>query len=237
MKTPIYQVIQTYLKNQIHSGELKHMDMIMSENELKGLFNVSRMTVRQALNNLVNEGYLYRQKGKGTFVKKQVDMNLIDGIQGFTEQMNQLGRVVSNRLISFDIVPSNSVISEKLFLKENTDVYTVQRVRYGDKIPIAVEKLYIPKKLFKSLDTNVFKHSFYQHVKELNFQMSHFTQTIKAIKADQRISDYLEIPQFSPILYTTKITYLTQGFPFEYVETFYRSDQYEIKQHVEHKAQ
>ena len=64
----MYQIIEQDIKYRIEEGILRNGDMIESENVLKEMYNVSRMTVRQALNNLVRDGYLYRHKGKGTFV-------------------------------------------------------------------------------------------------------------------------------------------------------------------------
>lgn len=233
MKIPVYQVIEQDIKEKIQSGLLKHGDMIHSENELKEIYSVSRMTVRQALNNLVNEGYLYRHKGKGTFVNNSKIEKSIQGLVGFTEEMRQMNRKVSNRLISFEIIKADKEISEKLFLEEGDDVYMIERVRYGDKIPVLFEKLYLPKRVFKEIDASIMSSSFYQYIEgQLNYKISYCIQSVEAKSSDQRVSDYLEIPKSSPVLYLTRNTFLDRGFPFEYVKSYYRADQYRFIQHA-----
>lgn len=233
MKTPVYQIIEQDIKEKIKSGALKHGDMIHSENELKDMYSVSRMTVRQALNNLVNEGYLYRHKGKGTFVNNIKIEKRIQGLIGFTEEMRQMNRKVSNRLISFEIIKADQEICEKLFLKDGDEVYMIERIRYGDQIPVLFEKLYLPKTVFKDIDPSIMSTSFYEYVeKHLNYKISYCIQSVEAKSSDQRISDFLEIPRQSPVLYLTRNTFLDRGFPFEYVKSYYRADQYRFIQHA-----
>lgn len=88
MTTPIYLIIENDIKAAINNGSFKSGDLIPSENELKEKYNVSRMTVRQALNNLVNEGLLFRHQGKGTFVSNAKIEKSIQGIRSFTEEMD-----------------------------------------------------------------------------------------------------------------------------------------------------
>ena len=94
MQTPIYQKIESDIKTKIDKNELKSGDLVPSENQLTKLYDVSRMTVRQALNNLVTDGYLYKHKGKGTFVSQRKIEKNIHGVRGFTEEMEDVGRVV-----------------------------------------------------------------------------------------------------------------------------------------------
>ena len=233
MKTPIYQVIENDIKEKIKKGTLVQGDMIPSENELKDQYQVSRMTVRQALNNLVNEGYLFRHKGKGTFVNKFKIEKKIQGLLGFTEEMNRMNRRVSNKLISLNIIEANEEIAAKLFLNPNEEVYFVERVRYGDEIPVLFEQLYIPKQLFKTFDEDVMKTSFYNYVEnELKLKINYCIQTIEAKLANERISELLETDKQSPVLYITLNTFLDNGRPFEYVKSYYRADQYRFIQHA-----
>src|SRR5690554_1844490 len=136
MKKPVYQQIQSDIREKILNNELKEGELIPSENELHKMYGVSRMTVRHALNNLVNDGYLYRHKGKGTFVSNRKIEKNIHGVRGFTEEMEELGRIPHNVIKSFEIVESNELVREKLYLEEDTKVIHVERVRYADNIPV-----------------------------------------------------------------------------------------------------
>jgi GntR family transcriptional regulator len=236
MKIPIYQVIENHIKEKISNNEFKHGDMIHSENDLKEMFNVSRMTVRQAINNLVNEGLLYTHKGKGTFVNNLKIEKKIQGLLGFSEEMKLMNRKVSNRLISFNIIKASKEIGEKLFIDEGDEVYLIERIRYGDKIPVLFEKLYLPRKIFKTIDATIMNSSFYNFVEEeLNYRISHCIQTVEAKSSDKAISEYLEIPKLSAVLYLTRNTFLDRGFPFEYVQSYYRADQYRFIQQADRK--
>ena len=233
LKTPVYQIIENDIKEKIMKGELNHGDMIHSENELKEIYSVSRMTVRQALNNLVNEGYLYRHKGKGTFVHNMKIEKKIQGLLGFTEEMRRMNRKFSNRLISFEVVKADDEVSEKLFLKKNEEVFLIERIRYGDGIPVLFEKLFIPKRHFKNIGPKVMESSFYDYVEhELNIKISYCIQTVEAKSANPRIAELLDIQRQAPVLYMTRNTFLDRGYPFEYVKSYYRADQYRFIQHA-----
>lgn len=232
MKTPVYQVIENDIKDKIQKGELKHGDMIHSENELKDMYFVSRMTVRQALNNLVNEGYLYRHKGKGTFVNNIKIEKKMQGLIGFTEEMRRMNKRVRSKIITFDTMKADDEIASKLFLKSGDDVYSIERIRYGDDIPVLFERLYIPVSIFKDMDQKIMESSFYEYIEnQLNIKISYCIQTLEAKSSNPRVSEMLEIQKSSPVLFMTRNTFLDRGFPFEYVKAYYRADQYRFIQH------
>lgn len=232
LKTPVYQVIENDIKEKIKKGELNHGDMIHSENELKEMYSVSRMTVRQALNNLVNEGYLYRHKGKGTFVNNIKIEKKMQGLIGFTEEMRRMNKKVSSKIITFDTIKADDEVASKLFLEVNEEVFFIERVRYGDDIPVLFEQLYIPKRIFKDMSQKIMESSFYDYIESvLNIKISHCVQTMEAKSASIRIAEMLEIQKPAPVLYMTRNTFLDRGFPFEYVKAYYRADQYRFIQH------
>lgn len=232
MKTPVYQVIENDIKEKIKNGDLKHGEMINSENELKEMYSVSRMTVRQALSNLVNEGYLYRHKGKGTFVNNIKIEKKMQGLIGFTEEMRRMNKKVRNKLITYEIIKADDEVSSKLFLETGDEVYLIERIRYGDDVPVLFEKLYIPRKIIKDMDSKVMESSFYDYIEnQLNIKISYCIQTLEAKSANTRISEMLEVQKNSPVLYMTRNTFLDRGFPFEYVKAYYRADQYRFIQH------
>lgn len=233
MKEPVYRIIENDIKDKLKLGVLKQGDMIPSENELKDMYNVSRMTVRQALNNLVNEGYLYRHKGKGTFVSSTKIEKKIQGLLSFTEEMKRMNKRVHNRIISIEVLPANAEVCAKLFLNPNEEVYLAQRVRYADDIPVLYEELYCPKAIMKNLEGDAMEGSFYTYIEEvLGLKISYSIQNIEAKLATDQIADYLEVNEDSPILYITLNSFLDNGRPFEYVKSYYRADQYRFVQHA-----
>ncbi|HPX20279.1 MAG: GntR family transcriptional regulator [Bacilli bacterium] len=223
----MYQIIEQDIKYRIEEGILRNGDMIESENVLKEMYNVSRMTVRQALNNLVRDGYLYRHKGKGTFVNCDKLEKKIYGLVGFSEEMRRLNRVPSSKVISFELITPDDKLKDKLALTTNEQVYFIRRVRYGDNMPVLLEHMYIPSSLFKDLNEQVFESSFYDYVeKKCNYRISYCNQKLEAKIMDEEQAKILEAQPGSALLYCSSITYLDNGRPFEYVRSFYRGDQY-----------
>jgi len=230
---PIYKIIENDIKNQIKDKSLKPGDLVPSENELKEMYNVSRMTARQALSNLVNEGYLYRHRGKGTFISNRKIEKNIHGVRSFTEEMKEMNREVLNKVLSFVVKKVPKDLKDKLFLENDDEVICIERIRYGDNIPVLYEQLYISKKMFKTIDSEVFNHSFYQYVeKDQLFQISHCMQSIEALKANKDVAKHLEINKNDPVLLIVRNSFLNNGRPFEYVKSYYRADQYRLLQYA-----
>ncbi len=230
---PIYQVIENDIKSKIKSGLLSQGEMIPSENELKEKYSVSRMTVRQALTNLVNDGYLYKHKGKGTFVNTMKIEKKIQGLVSFTEEMTKMNRKVTNKIVSIELIPADEEVSAKLFLNKDDLVYLIERIRYGDNIPVLFEQLYVPNQLFKEIDKEMLKGSFYHYVEDiLHLNINYSIQTIEARLATPEIADYLEISRPTSVLHISLNSFLDNGRPFEYVKSYYRADQYRFIQHA-----
>jgi GntR family transcriptional regulator len=233
MNEPVYRIIENDIKEKLKSGTLKEGDMIPSENELKDMYNVSRMTVRQALNNLVNEGYLYRHKGKGTFVNLTKIEKRIQGLLSFSEEMKRMNRMVKNKIISVETLEADDEVSAKLLLNKGELVYLVNRVRYADDIPVLFEQLYVPKNIVKELNEEIMSGSFYHYIeRELKLKISYSIQNIEAKIATNKVTGYLEVTNGSPILFITLNSFLDNNRPFEYVKSYYRADQYRFVQHA-----
>lgn len=233
MQLPKYQIIENDIKKQIYSEEIKAGDLIPSENQLSKMYEVSRMTVRQALNNLVNEGFLFKHKGKGTFVSKRKIEKNIQGVRGFTEEMQSEGREVKSVVNHFEIKEPEDNIREKLFLDEDEKIIYVERVRYGDDIPVLYEELYLPYKIFANLTIEDMQQSFYNYIeKNTKFKISYCIQEIEAQTSNKNFSKVLNISKEVPLLKITRNTFLNNGRPFEYVISTYRSDQYKFVQHA-----
>ncbi|MBT2678920.1 GntR family transcriptional regulator [Bacillus sp. ISL-35] len=226
---PIYHQLEEYIKSQIESGELKPDEAIPSERVYAEQFKISRMTIRQALTNLVNDGYLYRHKGKGTFVnQKKVEQHL-QGMTSFTEDMKERGLTPGSRLVSFEIIPASRKIADTLHLGEHTPLFEIKRVRLADDAPLALETTYLPANLAKGLTEEIINHSLYKYIEEkLSLTIHEATQEIEAAIAKEHELPLLEIDKGSPVLLIHRTSYLKDGTPFEYVKSAYRADRYKF---------
>lgn len=149
---PIYQQIFSYIKEYIENGIYEKGNIIPSEKELCNQFNTSRMTVRRAIDELVNDGFLYRVQGRGTFVSHCIFRKSLE-VLGFSYHMSELGYKPSSKVLSFEIKKPEEQIAEKLKILPADDVYYLSRVRMADLEPIAIENVYLPKKRFPGLQT------------------------------------------------------------------------------------
>ena len=226
---PIYYQIEESIKRQIEEGEFHPHDILPSEREYAEKLEISRMTVRQAINNLVNTGYLYRQKGRGTFVaEKKLEQQLF-GLMGFTEEMKARGMTPSSKLLSFDIIPANEKIASQLHITSNTPIYEIIRIRLADNVPMAFETAYISADLIKGLTAEIINHSIYQYVEQhIGLKIGYAKQSLESTIASEMEITSLSIAKHSPILLIQRTTYLEDGRPIEFVKSSYRADRYKF---------
>jgi GntR family transcriptional regulator len=224
---PIYHQLEESLKQQIESGILKEEEAIPSEREFADKFQISRMTVRQAINNLVSEGYLNRQKGRGTFVNKKKVEQELQGMTSFTEDMVSRGMTPSSKLLSFEILPADKKTAGDLLLAENDQVYKIKRIRLADGAPMALETAYIPVKHVPGLTEENSNQSLYRYIEEnLMLSISEAKQEIEASIANIQEAEDLGIAEGAPILCMIRTSYLLDGTPFELVKSSFRADRY-----------
>lgn len=226
---PIYHQLEEQIKKKIESGEYSPGDSIPSEREYAEELGISRMTVRQAITNLVNEQYLYRIKGKGTFIAEQKLEQKLTGLTSFTEDMLARGMTPSNKLIHFEIIPAKESLAKELDIREHSPIYEITRVRLAENVPMALEKTYISANLIKGLTEKIVQASLYQYIEEeLDLKIGKASQVIEASLANKEEIELLDIDKHSPILLMKRITHLEDGNPFEIVKSSYRADRYKF---------
>ncbi|WP_163099159.1 GntR family transcriptional regulator [Peribacillus alkalitolerans] len=230
---PIYYQLEEWMKQQIEQGKWKVNEAIPSERELTEQFEVSRMTVRQALSNLVQEGILFKKKGLGTFVKEQKFEQVLQGLTSFSEEMVKRGMTPNSILINFEKKAATPQLAAQLALGTNEEIYQIERIRLADDVPMAFETAYLPAHLFGDMKKEDAYGSLYEFLQtQKGLQIQEAKQDIEAILADNRLAEYLNIEVGSPILQIIRTAYLQTGTPFEYVRTAYRGDRYRFNHQV-----
>lgn len=226
---PIYYQIESHIRDLIKKNQWQPGDAIPSEREFTETFEVSRMTVRQAIANLVNDGTLYRQKGKGTFVADQKIEQPLQGVTSFTEEMKKRGMVPKSELLSFSIIPADEEMAEKLNIDMAEKVYEIKRIRLADNKPIALEWTYISVQLVQGLTADKVIQSLYSYIEQtMNIRIASANQVIEADIAGQDEIEYLHLSKGSPILLIHRNAFLENGQPFEWVKSVYRADRYKF---------
>ncbi|WP_085523813.1 GntR family transcriptional regulator [Tuberibacillus sp. Marseille-P3662] len=226
---PIYFQIEEYIKSLVDNNQLKIGETIPSEREFTEQFNVSRMTVRQAITNLVNQGYLYRIKGRGTFVGEKKMEQTLHTVTSFTEDMKERGLTPSTKLAGFQIMPADDELAEQLQISVHEPVYEIKRIRLADDEPMALECTYIPANEVQGLTETIASHSLYAYIEEqMNYQIDYANQVIESTLSGQDEKECLNVGIGEPILSITRKTYLTNGKVLEWVKSNYRADRYKF---------
>lgn len=229
MGSPIYLQIHNELKRQIEFGKYKVGDKIPAERDLAVEFGVSRMTLRQAVQTLADEGILERRVGDGTYVANQKVQEKMSGITSFTELMRAQGKIPSSKVIAYHnaVQPSLSEI-EQLQLNAGERVLRMERIRYGNDEPISLETATIPSRLVENLDRKAITKGLYQALKTQGLEVGHAQQTVTAQLATEKVAEYLDIRRGDAVLHLRQVSFLKDSKPFEYVRTQYVGARFEF---------
>jgi GntR family transcriptional regulator len=227
---PIYYQLKEYIKDQIDSENLNVGEMIPSERELAEEFEINRMTVRQAVNELVNEGHLRRQRGVGTFVSKSKINQGLSRLSNFTTDMMNKGMKPGAKLLSMEVIPAPKKIAAKLQIPEGEQVVELFRLRIADGEPMALERSYLPySKVSPIMNEDMEKQSLYKVLEEkCQLKLLRALQTIEISYSNPTDAHYLEIGPDSPVLLIERVTFLEDDQPIECVSSIYRSDRYKF---------
>lgn len=227
-EVPLYIQLASYLRIQIQTGVLQPGDMMIAENSLCDILNVSRTTVRQSMNKLVEEGLLVRYRGKGTFIANSKIKRSMNHLYNFTEDMKALGVKPGSRIIRAEVLDHcPEEIADILKLPTaQAPVYYLERLRLADKEPILWERTYIPYYLCNRIETFDFsKRSLYQTLDETyHLSMYHAKETLDAFILSGNEASILECPEQIAGYKITRISCLDSGFIFEYTTSVTRAD-------------
>lgn len=217
---PVYIKIEKYLKQLIDSEEIKPGELLPSENQLSEEFNVTRMTVRAAFNNLVKQGYIIRKRGVGSIVLGNRVSDNMGSMESFTKEMLRKGYNITTKLVSLLVVEADSIIKDKLNLELGENVWEIKRVRYANEEPVSYMVTYMPVKMFPNLKKDDCE-SLYNFIKENNYNIYTAKRIIESIIADNELIELLELEYEAPILHIEQIGVLETGENFEYSHTYH----------------
>lgn len=224
---PYYYQLEGFLRERIDSGIWKPGQKIPSEAELCDAYDVSRTVVRQALNELVQEGALYRRKGKGTFVAEpKIRESLVQHLTGFYEDTVALGLEPSTKVLQQEVIPAPPKIAQALSLKEGDPVIVIDRLRAVDGEPIVLVVTYVPYRVCPELvNEDVSRQSLYAILeKKYGLELAYGRRTLEAVAATREEAELLEIEEGDPIVLLRSISYLKDGGPIEYFKARHRGD-------------
>lgn len=228
---PLYRRLMDYLLEEIDAGRLQPGQQIPSERDLAQRFRMSRMTVRHALNELVNAGILFRHQGKGTFVGRPKIKQKLRGLSSFTEDMLDRGLQPGGRVLSVEEVPAPFRVRQALGLAEQSHVIRVERLRLADGEPMALESTHLPYPRFAGLTAENLENLSLYHVLQDRFGVSfgRALQGIEPAQADANLARTLWVKEGSLLLLLERTTFTQQGEPVEFATSYYRADRYRFE--------
>ncbi|VBB05374.1 transcription regulator hth gntr [Lucifera butyrica] len=228
---PLYYQLKDIIAELIENEELHPNDPIPPERELCEYHNVSRMTVNKAIIHLVNEGLLYREQGRGTFVAQAKEKHQLSQLLGLTEEMRRRGLQVTTKLLYFGQRTATKRMQEDLQLPDKQQIFEIRRLRIVENEPYSLETAYIPVGLCPTLSAQKLEnHSMYELLaSEYNLEMDHAFQTIEPVIINDYESEILQVKKNSLALMFSRKTFLKDNTPVELTKALYRSDKYKYE--------
>ncbi|AGB40756.1 transcriptional regulator [Halobacteroides halobius DSM 5150] len=229
--TPLYYQLKELLRQKIETDELTPGDRLPVERELCEKHDISRMTARKAIMALVNEGLVYREQGRGTFVAEPEPKmkHELSRLKGFTKEMKEKGLEIETKILLFELKEATKGIKDYLkILNENTKVIKMRRLRIVENEPFAIETVWVPYYLCPNLSKEkVAGSSLYEiFQQDYNYELDHAKQTVEPIMLSEYESDLLKVSEKDLALLYRRKTYLSDNKIIEYVKSVYRTDKY-----------
>ena len=232
-RMPKYYLLKKRIIDRIDNEEYTTGQPIPSERELMEIYQVSRITVRKAIDELVNEGYLYKVQGKGTYVKEDVGGSELISITSCTEDVERLGMTPSKKVLDFELINADAKRAKVLEITRDDKVYKLTRVLYADEEPLNLTITYLPEKIFPMLDQYSFdKESLYKTIQEkYGVEITKARRTMEAVLARDDIAECLDIEEGTPIILFRCITVGKvngKEIPIEYFKCYYKTDKFKF---------
>ena len=227
---PYYLQLAEILRQEI--GEQEASDeayQLPSENELAAFHGITRATVRRGLDILERDGWIYREKGKGSFAAVRRVEHELTQLVSTTEDMRARGWALTTRLISLKQLPAPGKVAQALELAEGAPCYKLRRLRLVDDEPISLQDSYLPTTLCPNLEENDLTRSLYRLLESrFGLRLWSGKETLRARCAQPEEQALLNVPQGTPVMYMERVTYAATGEAVEYLEAVWRGDRYDF---------
>lgn len=229
-KLPFYQQLYEILRGKIQRGEWQPGDLIPTESDLIESYQVSRNTVRQVLDMLANEGMIYRQRGRGSFVAHPTLEQSMTRIVSFTEDMGQRGFNPGTQVLSASLIPADNDIAEKLNIPPGEQLACLRRLRLADGEPMSIEASFLVHRYCPGVLQHDYASQPLRAVldKDYGIRITSAKQVIQAMLAPDDLADLLAINPNTALLFIERVSYSQGVTPVEFLRIYYRADRYSL---------
>lgn len=224
-RSPLYRQLAGQLAQDIRAGRYRVDQALPSERRLVESLGVSRVTARKAIDALVAQGLVLRRHGSGNFIAPRLEQTL-SKLTGFTEELRRRGYLPNSTWLARDIRAASAQECQQLALPASAQVARLERLRLADGVPMAVELSVLPLAVLPQPHT--LEGSLYAHLAATSHAQVRAVQHIRALNADVRTAQLLEVPAATALLWVTRTAYGACGQPVEYTVSYCRSDDYDF---------
>ncbi len=227
-KIPLYHQLYEILRGYIIRGEWPPGSMIPPESELCHSYEVSQITARQALDNLVSDGLIYRQRGRGSFVAQPAIETSLTRIISFTEDMRQRGYTPGSRVFYSGLTEAPQGLAQDLQVELGEELAQIHRLRFADGEPLSIEKSSLVHRYCPGvLDGNFEATSLRETLgNQYGIRLVRARQSIRALNATFEQAELLSIKPGAALLGIERVSYSQHNIPVEYLQIYYRADRY-----------
>lgn len=223
---PLYLQVEAAIRNAILTKKYNPGEKLPTEVELSDLYQVSKITIRKAMEKLSNDGLVQRVQGKGTFVSYRKDKVTLNQIQGFDKSLASRGHTSKHKILNASYLSASEEIAEKLHLSANAPVIYIERLIWEDDIPIGIDRLYVAEQRFPDIITKLTPDTSLYQILEQDYHITsdHSILEINGTVADNETASLLECSVGDPLFYIEKISYEENNTPIHFSMTTVRCD-------------
>lgn len=226
---PLYTQIRELLRERIVSGMFRSEGLLPSENEMVKAFGVSRITVRQALNDLQKEGLVFKIHGKGTFVTRAKAVQSLMRVEGFGEAMSGAGHETFSRVLGHRVMRAGASLAARLQLADGAEVMEIRRLRFLDRSPISLDVTHVPLEIGRRLlkEDLVQRDIFEILDNDYGFPLERAELKIDAMAADAPLAQLLSVAEGAALMRIERVTYTANDRPIDFEYLYYRGDSFQ----------
>lgn len=223
---PRHEQIAEWIREEINNGRFGKDEKIPSENELSAKFDVSRVTVRRALQTLENEQQIYRCQGLGSFVKGKKPLQQMLAMNDFMEDMKQNGLEGTSVVLQHTVEAASPVVAQHLKVEAGTKVFRLDRLRLANGKPIALDYTWLPAFYGQLIvDYDLEKRTIFDILEnEYDIEITSGCYYLHAENASESQAEQLQLPDGAALFRLDRISYTFHEKPVYYQQRFYRND-------------
>lgn len=225
---PLYQQLAKILTEKIENGDYPPGYQLPTEAALREHYDVSRVTVRQALKSLSDHELIERRTGKGTFVAEKKLMRKISTVMGFSDMCRMQGYTPGAKTVRIDLTRATEEDVQKMGIDADANVLIIERIRYADSVPVVLERSRFSEKFFYLMDEDLNNNSLYNILKEHGTTVTNSLKTLDIVFANYKESVYLNTNKNHPLLRISSVVNAASDGSIHLSEQLCMSDRFKL---------